>query len=145
MKIDEAGGDEVVWSLVRSGMYIKDVAQSFGVSYDTLMDWVKRGGPERSRGYDEAKRDSADALVERGLVTLEEADEQLTSAVNKAAKIADYLKWMAAKRDRKQYGDGPSTAIVVDMGQLHLDALRARGSLAEHKEPVAIPAEIVDE
>lgn len=143
-KIEEAGGDEIVWDLIRSGMWVKDVAEEFGVHYKTLMAWVRRGGDERVAAYEQAKSESADALVERGAVTLENADETLSSSVQKANAIANYLKWLAGKRDKTQYGDGPQTQINVDLGGLHLNALREAGQLQRATEPEAIPAEIVE-
>ena len=144
-KIKAQGGDHVVFDRVAAGDVIKKIAEDLDTSYRTLMRWVHDGGEDREQAYRDAKAESADALVDEAREILDE-DVEMPVEIQRAKNRSDFLKWLAGKRDRDQYGDGPQVAVAVvgDLGQLHLDALRARGRMADAPEPIEIPAEIED-
>jgi len=145
-RIEEGGGwDEVVFSRVRAGEYMSHIAKSLGVSYDLLRDAIRYGGPEIDEAYQEAKADSADALIESSFEDLDKLDkvrDPTSAEVSRTKLKVDHKKWLAAKRDRSQYGDDPLAAIgVLDLGQLHLAALQSAGApprlnAADHDEEI---------
>lgn len=145
-RIEEDGGDSVVLGRVASGDTVKSIASDYGVGYDTLRRWLN-ATPERKTGYLDAKRDSADALVEEAGQILDDAPTDSAPQVTKAVKRADHKRWLAGKRDREQYGDdkaGAQVNVNLDLAGLHLDALKAAGSMADHLIPEA-DVEILDD
>ena len=92
---------------------------------------------------------AADALVDDGLEILDEPAMGITSAeVQLRRGRADYRKWLASVRNRTDYGDhGTDVNVNIDIGQLHLDALRHAGSavVLERREPERIEAEVVED
>lgn len=129
-QIEEAGGDDAILGRVASGEAVKRIASDYGVSYETLRRWIN-ASEERREAYDQAKADSADALVEEAGEILDQAPTDSAPQVTKAVKRAEHKRWLAGKRDREQYGDdkGANVNVNLDLSSLHLDALRQAGSM----------------
>lgn len=131
-RIEDAGGfEEVVFSRIRGGDYLSKIAKELDVSRGLLWDAIRRDDARR-QAYEDAKLESADAHVEKAGEVLDDLDDirDPTSAqVSRAKAQADHRKWLAAKRDRTQYGDDPLVAVgALDLGQLFLHALQEGGS-----------------
>lgn len=129
--IEEAGGDDVIFDQVADGTYLTRIAEEWDVSSQLLRKWV-RLDPERERRYEAAKRASADALVEDAGSVLDRASVASSAHVQKAKSQAEFKRWLASKRDRQQYGDDAAQVSVnLNLGELHLDALRQRARVVE--------------
>ena len=144
-RIAAEGGDSVILGRVASGEAVKAIAEDHGVSYETLRKWIN-ATPERRTAYEQAKSDSADALVEEAGEILDTADDTSAPAVTKAVKRADHRRWLAGKRDREQYGDEKGLGQVAgDLGALFLGALQAAGSMADHEQIPEAEVELIGE
>ncbi len=146
-RIEADGGDDVVLGRVASGDTVKAIASDYGVGYDTLRRWLN-ASEERKTAYLEAKRDSADALVEEAGEILDKANTDSAPQVTKAVKRAEHKRWLAGKRDREQYGEdktGAQVNVNLDLAGLHLDALKAAGSMADHEQIPEADWERVDD
>ena len=125
--LDEAG-EAVVFERIAAAETVGKVAESFGVSRASFYGWVKQGGDERRAAFEDARRQSADVHAENALEILDDASSQSTAEVTLAKAKSDVRKWLATCFNRTQYGDpGVSVKVnnAVNIGQLHLDALRA--------------------
>jgi transposase-like protein len=143
-RIEADGGDLVIFDRIGSGEAVKRIAEDYGVGYETLRRWINKSD-ERRKAYEQAKRDSADALVEEAGEILDNAPTDSAPQVTKAVKRADHKRWLAGKRDREQYGDdkGAQVNVNLDLGALHLDALRAAGRMPEPEEIPTADVEIL--
>lgn len=134
-KIEGMGGDAVILDMVAEGeLSIAKIAAKFDASRGMIYDWIKNGGADRREGYQLARRESADALAEQGLEILDDlADERdpTNAEVSVARERSGYRKWLAGKYNRELYGEAPAASLNVSLnvGDLHLDALRVAGSM----------------
>jgi hypothetical protein len=143
--IQRKGGEEYIWSLVRSGLKVREIGERFGVSNHMIYNWINKGGEERRTAYRLARKESADAVADRAGDILDDlADEstkrEITSPEVKLAEArAQHDKWLASKADPEMYGE--TKAPLLQIGELHLSALRQHGAVpALPSEPVELPA-----
>lgn len=129
MAITEAGGADTLYGLVESGKTHREIANALGLDggdYTTqraIREYLRRD-PDR---YEDARRESAEALAERaGEVYGDEAP--VTSADAKwRHDLSGYWRWLAETRDPSIRQAGVN--VNVDVGSLHLDALRTSGRM----------------
>ncbi len=88
-------------------------------------------GEDREAGWQAAKRQSADALVDEGLEILDAPADGISSAdVQLRRYRANHRRWMAGVRNREEYGDQPPQVNVgLSIGDLSLEALKSGGSM----------------
>lgn len=135
-QIEERGGDEHVFDMLRAGLSVRRIAETFDVpghgsiSRPLMYRWRDKS-EERQAGWAAAMREGAHALAEDAGDVLEDLPEDPTSAqVAKAKGISEHKKWLAGLRDRDSYGAGPSTVVgVIGLPELHIEALRAAGNM----------------
>lgn len=142
-------GEDSVFERVADGEPMRAIAESLGISRPMLYLWIKRGGEEREEKYDMAREISADALVEDGLEILDaplDFDDHSGEPTLRKSRAA-YRQWLAAKRNRKRFGDEQAgVQINVGIAELHLDALRKHGTPKRLAEaPETLIAENEDE
>ena len=119
--IRNAGGEKYVFDQVASGRSLKALAIELGVSRPILSTWSN--APARRDSYRQARQAAADALVEEGLAIADSARD--ASEVPAAKLRSDFRKWMAARMNAESWGEQRGALVNIDIGQLHLDALRA--------------------
>jgi hypothetical protein len=146
--IEKIGGDDVIFDQIADGVPMRKIAEPFGYSRQMIYAWIHMGGPEREKRWEESKQTAAHALVEDAGDILE-AGRPVTSAEASHLKArVEHKRWLASVFNRKVYGDDSGKIDVqLNIGQLHLDALRAAGSRhtiqAEPERP-ALPAAEAD-
>jgi hypothetical protein len=122
--IEAAGGNVGLLDRVAAGLSFREVCEEIGiegssVNQSALRRRLARQCPEE---YEQAKKDSADALAEKALEQY--GDKAPVTSADRAwrADKAGWYRWMSEVRSgRDQKG------IQINIGQLHLDALRAAG------------------
>jgi Bacteriophage Sf6, terminase small subunit-like len=95
--------------------------------------------PEAKERVREARKVGATALADQAL---EIADRPATSTAEvQANRLAvDTRRWIASSFDRATFGDAPpKVELAIDLGQLHLEALRRRAVTVE-RVPEQLPA-----
>ena len=129
--IEKAGGDDVIFDQIASGVKMKAIMDPFGYSRQMIYAWIKRGGPERHERWQEAKEMAAHALVDEAGDILD-ADGVVVTSSAQASMLksrAEHRRWLAGVYNRKEYGDETGKIDVqLNIGALHLDALRAGGT-----------------
>lgn len=150
---EEAGypsGEEWVFDQVRAGARLKDITGPLGVSVPMFYQWMDADGNKerRRRMYAEAKADSVDALVEEGQEILDDPSlrEVGTSPgqVQLADKRAQFRVTMARIRNPHLLREG-ERGTTINIGHLHLDALRSSGAARPQLEGEVLEAEVVEE
>ena len=148
-KIASMGGDDFVFGRIEDGATITAVAKEIGCSRGWLSGWWMKG-PGRKERLKEAKRAAAVLIHEDAgeipeqLKNLDKAD--LTPARVAVAKL-EYEHVMGRLRayDPDTYGEKQATVNVLNVGELHLDALRKFGSMALAPKPETLIGTPVDE
>ena len=144
---DEPGASHldyvVLW--VESGRTMLDLVrelnseEGLNIMPSMLGNYLRRYWPDATQRLAEARREGAHLLGERSVeVGNERAD---TSAdVGRLRVKSGALQWLAGGWNRDAYGNGrvnPSVQLNLNVGALHLDALRARSIAVENHSQLA--------
>jgi hypothetical protein len=127
--IAKAGGDEVIFDQIAAGLPMRAVAEPFGYSRQMIYAWIHAGGDERRAKWREAKELASHVLVDEAGEILD-GEVPITSAHASHLKArAEHRRWLAGVWNRKDFGteDG-KIDVNLNIGSLHLDALRQAGS-----------------
>jgi hypothetical protein len=122
-KIEGMGGIEFVAAHIAQGMTIGRLAEFIECSRPMLSFWINQT-EERRTAVLGARKLKAEKLAEEALEIADQVDETSNSGVNKARLQVDTRKWMAGKLDPENYGDTAKTQVNVNLGDLHLQALK---------------------
>jgi len=143
----ESRGDEV-FDLVTEGKTLREISQAMETSRTMLLKWVNDPKfPDRQEKYRIARSDGTHASVEEAREILDRVDPSNSAAVLKAKHQAQFRQWYAGVMNRKEFGT--EQGVQVNIGTLHLEALRAVGGPPPLPAPIkflpdAIEAEIVE-
>lgn len=148
-RIEEAGGEDVaIFERMANGDSMAEIAEDLGCSRSFLYTWRKRKGHRERRleKWKDAMRVRALAKAEEGeniLDAMSENGEEITTAkVGLARERANYKKWLAGKLDPEQFGDhDQKVSVALNVGSLHLEALRAVNAAHALPEPEIPEAE----
>ena len=114
--------DEVE-ALLEAGVTQTEVWEVLGITRSAWRKWMREHG-----GADvvaRARATRASALAEETLTIADTAEER-NEAIAKARLRIDTRKWISGAWDRDTYGQAaPGANVQINLGQLHLDALRA--------------------
>ena len=137
--VAKKGGAEYV-SEMASSMTLKAwAAQEWSCSRNYLSETI-RSVPEYARALEGAQSVLADAMMEENVEIADSIPE--TASSTQIAKVREQMqarKMLAAGLNRDRYGSGPRAEITLNLGDLHLDALRKISSdrqalMAEDRE-----------
>ena len=113
---------EEVEALLEAGVTQTEIWDAMGITRAAWRRWVGEHGGDAVVARARAAR--ASALAEESLTIADTAEER-NEAIAKARLRIDTRKWISGAWDRETYGtQAPSTNVQVNLGQLHLDALR---------------------
>lgn len=99
---------------VANGMTLRQIAFEYGVDPATILNWVTVDNASTQQ-YARAREAAAD-LFESGII---EAAESVTPETAAADRVKiDALKWVAARRAPKKYGDKVQQEITNPDGSL---------------------------
>lgn len=118
--IHDAGGIDHVLRRVADGETLTGIARSMGLSRSMLSDWLN-DTPERAESLRRARATSASALAEQAL---ELADTNACAEHGKTRLQIEMRRWLAGRYSPDEYADQKAAAVTVNVGSLHLDALR---------------------
>lgn len=118
--IHDAGGIDFVLWRVADGETLTAVARSMGLSRNMLTDWLN-DTPERADRLGRARAASASALAEQAL---ELADTNACAEHGKTRLQIEMQRWLAGRYSPDEYADQKVAAVTVNVGSLHIDALR---------------------
>ena len=114
---------EEVEALLEAGVTQTEIWDALGITRLAWRKWVKDHGGQEVVARARAAR--ADLLAQESLTIADTAEER-NEAIAKARLRIDTRKWISGAWDREQYGtQAPSTNVQVNLGQLHIEALRA--------------------
>lgn len=158
--IEEIGGEDAIHARIADGQTIREIVDELtavsrrlspgrfeaigkpnGFSRPMFYDWVKLGpkGPDglsdRKRRYLEARKTSAVSHVDQAQHLIDRATPGDIGVVREQVRTR---LWLAGKADREQFGEAPAS-VQINIGSLHLDALRHRNVTAVVPPPPSPP------
>lgn len=144
-KVEAEGGWEPILDEIREGVTVGVIAARFGVSRGFFSSLLNED-PTRKKRVEAARRDGATSMLE---VALEDSDNvnEARDSIAKAKLKADVRIKLAAMFDPERYGQRVNQGAVINIQELHLDALLSRraaltlGVGSEPVDPPSVPAE----
>jgi terminase small subunit-like protein len=124
VQVRQRGGWEAILDRIKTGETITNIAKDYGCSRPWLARMLNK--PGRREALAAAKKEAGEAHAEKATEIADTVPES-RDAVAKARLQVETHRWMAASRDREQFGDVvPDVNVTMNFAQLHLDALRHR-------------------
>ncbi len=126
-KYTEALADKICM-LISEGVTIKDIANQFNISVQTIHNWLVQHEYFRI-AFHEARDTYAEVLFQE-MLTLEQRmlDGEISAAGFKAS--ADVRKWILAKLSPKRFGDKIEVSGTIDIAT----ELQKRLTIIEHSD-----------
>ena len=105
---------------IASGLTMAGLARELNISNLSLYHWIRKD-PDREERFKQARAIAADQWADECLDIADASDN--TSANADRLKI-ETRKWLAGVAAPEKFQAKPTTAVQVNVNQLHLDALR---------------------
>jgi len=119
------GGADHVYDVIASGKSILVWAREEWDCSRSYLSKTLREVPEYAAALDKAQTEAADALMEDSMDRADALNGNSSQAQIAAVREQiNIRRAMAAGLNRDRYGSGPRTEITLNLGDLHLDALR---------------------
>lgn len=130
--------EEAILAAVAEEGALGKVGRRFGVTRAAVQAWI-RTDPERLRPMiEKARLEAGEARAEQAGEHFEDLGalgditrEEIALAKERSA----YDRWLAGVWNRQYKDQGANVVVALDLGRLHLDALRAEGV---RRTPVAV-------
>jgi transposase len=114
-------GKEKIEELLEQGKPLDGICKIMGISRKALYEWLD--APEQSGLLTRTRARAADNLAASTLAIVDDVAEE-ANAIAKARARVDARKWVASKWDPAKYGDSKGMSVNIDLGQLHLQAVK---------------------
>lgn len=118
------GGADYLFDEIASGVTVA----SIGARYGCTRSYVSRAinsVPEYKEAMERARIEAADALVEQGLEMVDALDgHSSTNEISATREKVNYRKFVAGSLNQNRYGTRPQNNVTVNIGDMHLDALK---------------------
>lgn len=153
-KIEEMGGEDAFFDRLATTDDLEEIARAYQTSLRTLDQW-RKANDERRAAWNESLEVSSHALAAEAKGILDKLHDRHTpepggrpkerlesSWVALAQARANQRMKLAAARNPGAYSDRPQVTVnnSVNFASLHLDALRARGSMHSPVSALALNA-----
>lgn len=113
-------GETVLLEKIASGLTMAGLARELKISNLSLYHWIRKD-PDREERFKQARAIAADQWADECLDIADASDSQSANADR--LKI-ETRKWLAGIAAPDKFQAKPTTAVQVNVNQLHLDALR---------------------
>lgn len=124
--------EEEVLEALEQGIGVETLAEKWGITRSAMNAFVE--APERSEAVARARVRAADHLAQQALVIADDT----TGEVARDRLRVDTRKWLAAKWNPAMYGDTKNPTVQINLGELHLAAVKAI-------KPDSVTIDVVDE
>lgn len=144
--------EDEIFERIASGESPERLSKALGTSRRMLYHWLERDETgERRKRWDAAMKASAEAHVERShnllRKTVRKGSAVTAPHVTAVNSLVNFERWLAGVKNPEKYGEKTAgVSVNVNLGALHLDALRQAGSMAQDRAigPV-VDAELVED
>jgi hypothetical protein len=118
VKLDDYGA-ETALAEIAEGRSVTDITAKLGIRREQFYQWVNRRGLKEQLA--QARKLQAEGLVEKVTARLEKATPENIAIEREFAK---HVQWLSGKLDRETYGDRPSVAIQLNVGEAFIQAMK---------------------
>lgn len=137
---DDQSTLDVVTDHIAAGGSLVTLAQEIAASRASLYRYLKRTySEETATRLQNARREAAPQLVDRAEEIIAGAPIDSREALQRSKWLADLMLFRAEKADPAQFGSKTHAHVTVDLGQLHLSALKQR-AVQTTAAAVALPS-----
>jgi len=112
-------GKERLLELAEQGLSMDAIAGQLQIPRGSINRWLDDA--ENSAAFTRARTRAADLLATQ---TLAIADDAAVEEIQKARLRTDVRRWLAGKWDAARYGDSKGVQVNLNLGQLHLEAVK---------------------
>lgn len=142
--VERQGGADWLYDQIASGVTVAQLARDYGCSRSYLSRALN-ANDEYRKILQEARVEAADALVEEGLTMVDTlTGDSSSNEISATREKVNYRKFMAGALNQAKYGTRPQNNITLNIGDMHLDALRKFNRDRQSLDDIP-DAEIVDE
>jgi AraC-like DNA-binding protein len=142
--VERQGGADWLYDQIASGVTVAQLARDYGCSRSYLSRALN-ANEEYRKILQDARVEAADALVEEGLSMVDElTGDSTNNEISATREKVNYRKFMAGALNQAKYGTRPQNNITLNIGDMHLDALRKFNRDRSNLDDIP-DAEIVDE
>ena len=133
-RIETAGGAQALLERISAGETMISIARALDVSRSVISGLLN---DEHAEALKEARKRAATVYVEEAL----EIADAATPATERVEKLkADTRRWLAGRWDRAAFGDNSRPDVQVNIGALHIEALRHYNVLQKERLAHVTPA-----
>lgn len=138
------GMGPTIFERIAGGGTLLAIADDMGFAPQSFYRLVNQGGEERRQLLKDARKEAAPIHAETSVQILDDADCENGAEVALVKARSD-SRWRLAKvYDRETFGDQPVLIHnELNLGSLHLDALRQHGSMSQQAIPV-VEARVIE-
>jgi len=127
-KIDDLGGIEWFCGEIENGKTITKLAKELDVSPYLVYSYLKKGNNKEQ--FEESRRRSAHTMVDESRDLIDDATCDNIAVRREQAKNR---QWCAEKFNREAYGQTTQPAVQVNIGALHLNAMKEAREIEDAK------------
>jgi hypothetical protein len=143
-KISDLGGADWIEDQISNGRMLTELSKELGCSRTVLVNIIK-ANPEYSAALDGSRHAQSEAMAEASVDIIDELTikPDLTSQdVQLAKERVAVRKWFAQVNNPDKFAPKPQTqSVTLNIGTLHLDALRKSRVIDVTPEPKLISDE----
>lgn len=122
--VERNGGADWLFDQIASGVTVSKIAEQYGCTR-SYVSRALNSNEDYKRVMEQARVEAADALVDEGLEMVDRlSGESSTNEIAATREKVSYRKFMAGSLNQNRYGTRPQNNITLNIGDLHLDALR---------------------
>ena len=132
-------GQEPIGERLEQGKSLTAICTEFGISKKALNEWLEM--PEQAGLLSRARVRASHELVNE---TLEIADTATPEQAQVARLRIEARRWVASKWNASAYADQKNAQVIVNIGDLHLRALKDPPVITIQSTPVDGSSEIID-
>ena len=127
--VTEQGGADWLYEQIASGVTVSQIAKQFECARGT-MSRILNSRPEWVDAMVKARTEAADAYAEQGLEIVDALDKESSpSAIAAAREQSQYRRFLAGAFNTDRYGTRAGVSVNINIGDLHLEALKKRRTI----------------
>jgi transcriptional regulator with XRE-family HTH domain len=114
--------EEAIWTMADEGKTHRQIGEAIGVMRSTVSRWLN-ATQERKQTLADSRTHAADGMAEDALEIADSSEDMTKEGIASAKLRIETRQWLAAVWNKDKYGK-ERDAVVINIGTLHLDALR---------------------
>lgn len=114
--------EETIFEMLDEGKTHKQIGERLGVMRSTVTRWLN-ASTERKQAHAESRAHASDGIAEESLEIADSSEGMTKEGIASAKLRIETRQWLVAVWNQDKYGKDQGN-VVINIGSLHLDALR---------------------